>query len=61
MLLNLPLPKAETTLYCCPVCNGAGKVSRPPWLPGDVLHWSAGNNVEHYECQACKGKGYIER
>ena len=40
----------------CPVCNGAGKISRPPWVAGDVLTWTAGDPASH-NCTACKGEG----
>jgi hypothetical protein len=44
--------------YKCPVCDGSGKVSRPPWVAGDVNTWTS-SGTEHYECQACKGTGII--
>jgi len=44
--------------YKCPVCDGVGKVSRPPWVAGDVNCWTS-SGTESYECQACKGTGVI--
>ena len=46
-------------IHKCPVCNGTGKVSRPPWIAGDVNEW-ASNSIEFYPCYACRGKGYIK-
>ena len=42
---------------CCPVCNGTGIVSRPPWIAGDVTEWCSGGT--QYACKACQGKGVI--
>ena len=44
--------------HCCPVCHGAGTVSRPPWVAGDQPTWDAGG-IEFYECRACKGSGMV--
>ena len=49
----------KPTPYKCPVCDGTGKVSRPPWIPGDVKEWTAGRAGEMYECKACAGTGII--
>lgn len=38
----------------CPVCDGAGVVSRPPHVPGDVATWAA-SDITTYECPACGG------
>ena len=46
-------------LQRCPVCNGAGHVSRPPHIPGDVNEWSA-SGIYSYSCHSCEGKGYIK-
>lgn len=41
----------------CPVCDGAGKVSRPPDVPGDrQLRWTDGTL---YDCRACNGTGIV--
>jgi len=42
----------------CPVCNGTGKVSRPPWIAGDVYMWT-GAGAGPYVCHSCGGTGYI--
>lgn len=47
-------------IQTCPVCNGQGRVSMPPWIPGDVPTWSA-SGIETYDCRACGGTGLIRR
>lgn len=42
----------------CPVCNGAGLVSRPPWVAGDVPEWTD-NKTGPYSCRSCGGRGYL--
>lgn len=42
----------------CPVCDGTGKVSRPPWVAGDVPTWTD-SGTGPYECRACLGKGIV--
>ena len=42
----------------CPVCDGAGGVSRPPWIAGDVYTWS-GASTEQHPCKACGGTGIV--
>ena len=42
----------------CPVCNGHGTVSKPPWIAGDQITW-AGNSSAPYTCKACGGRGVI--
>lgn len=42
----------------CPVCDGTGKVSRPPWVAGDVDTWTD-SQTGPYPCQPCDGKGII--
>ena len=44
--------------YKCPVCDGAGLVSRPPHIPGDVTEWTD-SKTGPYECRACKGFGIV--
>jgi len=41
----------------CPVCNGHGTVSRPPWIAGDVSTWTG--NADTYPCKACNGTGIV--
>lgn len=42
----------------CPVCNGAGMVSRPPNTAGDVPTWT-GSSTLAYPCRVCAGRGVI--
>lgn len=51
--------QSQKTPYICPTCNGTGKVSRPPWLAGDVDCWSSDKAGELYECGSCEGKGIL--
>lgn len=41
----------------CPKCCGQGTVSKPPYVPGDVFHWSGCQTA--YQCDVCKGKKII--
>jgi hypothetical protein len=53
-----PVPFTERKPHKCPVCQGTGIVSRPPWIAGDIGEWTdSGNNT--YPCKACDGKGVI--
>lgn len=47
--------------FKCPCCDGTGKVSRPPWVAGDVLWWPGGGAGELYDCKACRGSGVLWR
>ena len=40
----------------CPVCDGQGTVSKPPWVAGDQQSW-ASSGTETYPCWACGGTG----
>ena len=42
----------------CPVCNGTGLVSRPPWVAGDVTGWSS-TGTGPYPCRVCGGRGVL--
>lgn len=42
----------------CPVCNGQGHVSTPPWIAGDVETWTSAS-IETYECRVCNGAGIV--
>lgn len=42
----------------CPVCDGTGLVSRPPYVPGDQPEWSS-NETGPYTCKVCKGGGLV--
>lgn len=44
--------------HTCPVCNGAGTVSKPPYIAGDIDEWFSGD-TRIYECNACDGKGIV--
>jgi hypothetical protein len=44
--------------FKCPVCDGAGQVSRPPWVPGDADNWG-GTAIASYKCHACDGTGVV--
>ena len=42
----------------CPVCEGTGLVSRPPWVAGDQDCWVS-SSTGPYTCRACNGQGII--
>ena len=42
----------------CPVCNGTGLVSRPPWVAGDMPGWSS-TGTGPYPCRTCGGTGTL--
>ncbi len=44
--------------HACPVCNGQGTVSKPPWIAGDVTEWTSGD-TQFYPCKACNGTGIV--
>lgn len=46
------------TPHRCPVCNGTGLVSRPPWIAGDQPTWTD-TSAGPYLCNACAGTGVI--
>ena len=41
----------------CPVCDGQGIISKPPWVAGDVNQWTS--NQIAYPCKSCNGSGII--
>lgn len=43
----------------CPVCDGAGLVSRPPNIPGDQRSWDGSSAGFPYSCKACNGTGVV--
>lgn len=47
------------TPHKCPVCEGTGKVSRPPWVAGDVYEWVSSSSCGPYTCSACNGTGLV--
>lgn len=41
----------------CPVCDGTGLVSRPPYVAGDQTTWAG--TCSTYTCNVCLGGGII--
>lgn len=56
-----PTILGPTQPFKCPCCDGTGKVSRPPWVAGDVLCWTDGGGGILYACKACLGTGILWR
>jgi hypothetical protein len=52
-------PSQPQRWQACPVCNGAGSVTRPPWVPGDVQTWYGGASAGHV-CPTCKGARMLD-
>lgn len=52
-----PTP-ANRSPHRCPVCDGAGTVSRPPHVAGDQWMWES-SDVRVFECPACAGRGVL--
>ncbi len=48
----MPIP------HKCPVCDGCGRVSRPPGVAGDVQGFSS-TSAGPYRCRPCMGTGII--
>ena len=44
--------------HTCPTCNGAGTVSRPPHIAGDIYEWAA-YDMGPYPCKSCNGSGIL--
>jgi len=42
----------------CPVCDGTGLVSRPPYVAGDQQRWSS-TSTGPYPCRVCVGSGMV--
>jgi hypothetical protein len=55
-MVSQPIPTRAP--HRCPVCTGAGTVSRPPWVAGDQAEW-ASSGTATYPCRACDGKGIV--
>ena len=49
--------KSESVWQLCPKCNGQGTVSKPPYVAGDVNHWSSSS--ASFQCDVCEGKKII--
>jgi len=43
----------------CPVCDGTGLVSKPPWIAGDINEWVS-SSTGPWPCKVCGGNGIIE-
>ena len=43
----------------CPVCDGTGLVSKPPWVAGDQHQWSSTSSGP-WPCNRCNGVGTFE-
>lgn len=43
----------------CPKCDGQGRVSRPPWIPGDQPTWSS-PGIHTYPCNLCNGRMILD-
>jgi hypothetical protein len=43
----------------CPVCDGTGLVSRPPYIAGDINEWVSGTSAMTWTCCACSGTGIV--
>lgn len=41
----------------CPKCNGQGKISKPPFINGDIEIWMS--SEMSYICDVCNGKKII--
>ena len=54
---NPPYSRPRTP-HKCPVCDGSGKVTRPPWVAGDQPIWTS-SGTETYDCNACHGTGIV--
>ena len=52
-----PWPQTHTIWQKCPVCDGQGIVSKPPYIAGDVNKWVDITAV--HTCHACNGAGII--
>lgn len=47
-----------SNIVLCPNCGGQKKISKPPYIAGDVNAWvSSGTST--YPCPTCEGRGWI--
>lgn len=46
------------TPHKCPVCNGTGLVSIPPWVAGDQQFYTS-TSAGPWPCKSCNGVGVI--
>ena len=49
----------DTRVVKCPVCDGQGLVSKPPYLAGDQQTWGD-SSCAPYPCKRCGGIGTLE-
>ena len=42
----------------CPVCDGTGLVSKPPWVAGDQTQWTT-SSAGPWPCKRCNGIGTL--
>lgn len=52
-----PIKQSYIPYQLCPKCNGQGIVSKPPYIAGDVHHWSG--SVSSFTCELCNGSKII--
>lgn len=50
------LAEIEMSEQKCPVCDGTGLVSKPPWIAGDQHEWSSTSSGP-WPCNRCSGVG----
>ena len=50
--------KERMNPHKCPVCDGSGSVSRPPWVAGDQQTWVTSGEMS-FPCNACYGTGVL--
>jgi hypothetical protein len=44
----------------CPVCDGTGLVSKPPYVAGDVSTWATSTSCA-FTCKVCNGSCVIPK
>ena len=44
--------------HTCPICQGTGKASKPPWIAGDANDWSD-TSCGPWTCNGCLGSGIV--
>jgi hypothetical protein len=52
------IPPAAPIPHKCPVCDGSGLVSRPPYVAGDQREWSS-SSCGPWPCKSCVGSGLL--
>jgi hypothetical protein len=55
---GLHCEESLTVPHKCPVCDGTGLVSKPPYIAGDVNVWSD-SSTGPWPCKTCGGAGVI--